>query len=89
MLGKEGLLQPVNHLWGPGGAQWLDETDMAVPYDTRVRSLRRLIKPYDAEITKLDTYIAQCSEGPRCAMKQSKPSTVSARCWRHLCRRVG
>ena len=63
VLGKEGLLQPVNHLWGPGGAQWLDETDMAVPYDTRVRSLRRLIKPYDAEITKLDTYIAQMFKG--------------------------
>ncbi|MGH2767117.1 MAG: hypothetical protein ACRDKA_14610 [Actinomycetota bacterium] len=44
VLGKEGLLPPVNHLWGPGGSDWLDETDMADAYETRVRSLRRLIK---------------------------------------------
>ena len=48
--GKEGLLPPLNHLWGPGGAQWLDETDMADAYETRVRSLRRLIKLYDTEL---------------------------------------
>lgn len=51
-------MPPLNHLWGPGGAQWLDETEMAEAYETRVRSLRRLIKMYDTEITKLDAYIA-------------------------------
>ncbi len=44
--------------WGPGGAQWLDDTDMADAYETRVRSLRRLIKLYDAELTNLDARIA-------------------------------
>jgi len=58
VLGKEGLLPPLNHLWGPGGNVWLDETDMAEAYETRVRSLRRLIKAYDSELTKLDLRIA-------------------------------
>jgi transposase len=58
VLGKEGLLPPINHLWGPGGTVWLDDTDMAEAYETRVRSLRRLIKLYDSEISKLDTRIA-------------------------------
>lgn len=58
VLGKEGLLPPINHLWGPGGSAWLDETDMAEAYETRVRSLRRLIKLYDTEIGKLDARIA-------------------------------
>ena len=59
VLGKEGLVPPLNHLWGPGGAKWLDETEMADAYETRIRSLRRLIKLYDTEITKLDARIAQ------------------------------
>jgi transposase len=35
---------------------------MAEAYETRVRSLRRLIKTYDAEITKLDARIASVFE---------------------------
>jgi class 3 adenylate cyclase len=58
VLGKEGLRAPINHLWGPGGTVWLDETDMAEVYETRVESLRRLIGVYDAEITRLDARIA-------------------------------
>jgi transposase len=58
VLGKEGLLPPLNYLWGPGGKAWLDETEMGDAYEARVRSLRRLIKTYDTEITKLDTRIA-------------------------------
>lgn len=58
VLGKEGLMAPVNHMWGPGGSVWLDQTEMADAYETRVRSLRRLIKLYDTEITKLDARIA-------------------------------
>ena len=58
VLGKEGLVPPLNHLWGPGGARWLDETDMADAFETRVRSLRRLIKLYDTELVKLDARIA-------------------------------
>ena len=40
VLGKEGLLPPLNYLWGPGGKTWLDETSMGEAYETRVRSLR-------------------------------------------------
>lgn len=58
VLGKEGLVPPMGHLWGPGGSDWLDETGMADAYETRVRSLRRIIKLYDTEITKLDARIA-------------------------------
>jgi len=58
VLGKGGLLPPLNYLWGPGGKAWLDETEMGEAYETRVRSLRRLIKTYDTEITKLDARIA-------------------------------
>ena len=29
VIGKEGLIPPVKHLWGPGGKDWLDETQMA------------------------------------------------------------
>jgi transposase len=63
VLGKEGLLPPMNHLWGPGGSVWLDDTDMAEAYETPVRSLRRLIKLYDTEITKLDARIADVFKG--------------------------
>lgn len=63
VLGKEGLRPPINHLWGPGGNAWLDETEMADAYETRVRSLRRLIKTYDNEITRLDSRIADEFEG--------------------------
>lgn len=63
VLGKEGLLPPINHIWGPGGSDWLDETHMAEAYDTRVRSLRRLIKLYDTAITKLDARIADVFKG--------------------------
>jgi transposase len=63
VLGKEGLLPPINHLWGPGGNAWLDDTDMAEAYETRVRSLRRLIKRYDTERVKLDAKIAEVFKG--------------------------
>jgi transposase len=59
VLGKEGLRAPINHLWGPGGTVWLDETGMAEVYETRVRSLRRLISVYDTEITQLDSTIVR------------------------------
>jgi transposase len=63
VLGKEGLLPPINHLWGPGGSVWLDDTDMAEAYETPVRSLRRVIKLYDTEISKLDARIAEVFKG--------------------------
>ena len=65
VLGKEGLIPPIGHLWGPGGKVWLDDTAMGDAYETRVRSLRRLIKGYDTEIAKLDTTIAAAFNGDR------------------------
>jgi hypothetical protein len=58
VLGKEGLVPPMGHLWGPGGKVWLDETNMAEAYERRVRSLRRLIRTYDHELARLDARIA-------------------------------
>lgn len=63
MVGKEGLLPPINRLWGPGGKAWLDETDMADALETRPRSLCRLIKAYDGELVKLDAHIASAFRG--------------------------
>lgn len=59
VLGKEGLVPPMGPLWSPGGKVWLEETDMAEAYETRVlRSLRRLIRTYDTELARLDARIA-------------------------------
>lgn len=63
VLGKEGLRPPITHLWGSGGTVWLDETDMAEVYETRVGSLRRLIDVYDAEISRLDSRIVRLFKG--------------------------
>ncbi len=63
VIGKEGLIPPVKHLWGPGGKDWLDDTQMAAAFEDRLRSLRRLIKTYDAEIVRLDARIAAMFDG--------------------------
>ena len=63
VIGKEGLIPPVKHLWGPGGKDWLDDTQMAAAFEDRLRSLRRLIKTYDAEIVRLDARIAAMFQG--------------------------
>lgn len=63
VLGKEGLLPPINHIWGPGGNAWLDDTHMAEAYETRVRPLLRLIRLYDSELIKLDSRIAGVFKG--------------------------
>jgi len=81
VLGKEGLLPPINHPWGPGGSQGLDETDMAEAYETRVRSLRRLIKLYDTEIGKLDARIAAEFKGHVGCTIESQAAWISARRW--------
>lgn len=63
VIGKEGLVPPMQSLWGPGGRDWLDDTDMADAFEDRLRSLRRLIKTYDAEIARLDARIAKVFDG--------------------------
>lgn len=64
VLGKEGLLPPISHLWGPGGSVWLDDTEMADAYENRVRSLRRLIKLYDTEGLQTGCSDRFCIQGP-------------------------
>ena len=63
VIGKEGLIPPMNHLWGPGGKDWLDNTQMAAAFEDRLRSLRRLIKTYDNEIVRLDARIVGVFKG--------------------------
>ncbi len=63
VLGKEGLVPPIKHLWGPGGKDWLDDTDMAEAFEDRLRSLRRLIRAYDNEVARLDARIGTVFKG--------------------------
>ncbi len=57
VLGKEGVIPQLVELWGPAGARWLDDQQLAVAYQDRVTSLRRLIAHYDREVIRLDRQI--------------------------------
>ena len=57
VLGKEGVIPQLTELWGPAGARWLDDQQLAAAYQDRIVSLRRLIGHYDREITRLDRQI--------------------------------
>ena len=81
VIGKEGLIPPIKHLWGPGGKDWLDDITMAEAFEDRLRSLRRLIKTYDNEIVRLDARIAGVLKAIP-AMRRSNRSMGSARCSR-------
>ena len=54
VLGKEGVIPQLVELWGPAGARWLDDQQLAAAYQDRIVSLRRLIGHYDREIKRLD-----------------------------------
>ena len=56
VLGKEGYPQ-LTGLWGPAGARWLDDQQLAAAYQDRIVSLGRLIDHYDTEIRRLDRQI--------------------------------
>jgi transposase len=53
VLGKEGVIPQLVELWGPAGARWLDDQQLADAYQGRVVSLRRLIDHYDREVIRL------------------------------------
>ena len=57
VLGKEGVIPQLTELWGPAGARWLDDQQLAAAYQDRIVSLRRLIGHYDREVTRLDRQI--------------------------------
>jgi transposase len=57
VLGKEGVIPQLSELWGPAGARWLDDQQLAAAYQDRIVSLRRLIAHYDREVTRLDRQI--------------------------------
>ena len=57
VLGKEGVIPQLSELWGPAGARWLDDQQLAAAYQDRIVSLRRLIDHYDREVTRLDRQI--------------------------------
>jgi transposase len=57
VLGKEGIIPHLTELWGPAGANWLDDIELADAYRWRVTSLRRFIARYDTETNRLDRHI--------------------------------
>ena len=57
VLGREGVIPQLSELWGPAGARWLDDQQLAAAYQDRIVSLRRLIGHYDREIRRLDRQI--------------------------------
>ena len=57
VLGKEGVIPQLGGLWGPAGARWLDDQQLAAAYQDRIVSLGRLIDHYDREVTRLDRQI--------------------------------
>jgi transposase len=57
VLGKEGVIPTLVELWGPAGADWLNELELADAYQERITSLRRLIGRYDTEIARFDRRI--------------------------------
>lgn len=57
VLGKEGAIPLLTELWGPAGAEWLDDQQLGEAYSDRVASLRRFIARYDAEAVRLDRVI--------------------------------
>jgi transposase len=50
VLAKQGILPPLDDLFGPGGQRFLDEVPLDRPYSIRVESLRDLIEIYDREV---------------------------------------
>jgi transposase len=59
VLGKEGVVPHLVELWGPAGADWLNDLELADAYQQRITSLRRLIGRYDTEINRLDRHIGR------------------------------
>jgi transposase len=57
VLGKEGVIPTLSELWGPAGARWLNDLELAAAYQCRVESLRELIAHHDTEVDRLDGLI--------------------------------
>ncbi len=45
VLGNEGAIPLLTELWGPAGAEWLDDQQLGEAYSDRVASLRRIYCP--------------------------------------------
>jgi transposase len=54
VLGKQGVIPTLSELWGPAGAGWLNDLELAAAYQCRVESLRELIAHHDNEVDRLD-----------------------------------
>ena len=57
VLAKHGLHPPVDDLWGPAGAAYLDELDLPHGYTVRMESLRDLVEAFDKEVALLEREI--------------------------------
>lgn len=63
VLAKQGLIPPLDDIFGPGGQRFLDEAPLDKAYATRVESLRDLLELYDREITMLEVEIHRWLRG--------------------------
>ena len=57
LLAKHGLHPPVDELWGPVGAAYLDQVELPHGYTLRLESLRDLVGAFDAEVAMLEREI--------------------------------
>jgi transposase len=58
VLGKAGVIPPLDDIFGPEGRAFLDQVDLADAYRTRVESLWDLIELYTREVAMLERDIA-------------------------------
>jgi transposase len=57
VLAKQGVLPPLDDIFGPEGQRFLDQVPLDEGYTIRVESLRELIELYDREIATLEPEI--------------------------------
>lgn len=57
VLAKQGVLPPLDDIFGPEGQRFLDQVPLDGGYTIRVESLRELIELYDREIATLEPEI--------------------------------
>ena len=59
VMGKHGVLPTRVDMFGPGGTAQLDALELPDAYAWRLKSLRQLVRTYDAEVDRLDRTIAK------------------------------
>jgi hypothetical protein len=62
-MAKEGILPPLDDMFGPGGQQLLDQMPFEGAYALRVDSLRKLLNIYAGELTVVEAELAARLDG--------------------------